>query len=236
MQLLKYKAEQGVNIYVLLYQEVEMAKQGNDSNRCKNVLESLYPSRIFVIRHPNKLVGGSTALLWSHHEKIVVVDRTAAFLGGIDLAFGRYDNAEHRLTDEDGWRFPGGDYYQPGEGHFNPVPGLGIAPVDRALPKSEEVVAEFVSPSNTVGAPTPSVSASVLPYSGQITHTAVPPRLPKPNGLSMAPAVRFPPPAARENDDTDSVDSVSDMGDDYQEPLQEEEVRLSTYFFHLFCV
>lgn len=93
-QLLKFKAEQGVLIYVLLYQEVlflfafsgylctkplisqvEMAKQGNDSNRCKNVLESLCPSRIFVIRHPNKLVGGSTALLWSHHEKIVVVDR-----------------------------------------------------------------------------------------------------------------------------------------------------------------
>ena len=37
---------------------------------------------------------------WSHHEKVVVIDRKIAFLGGFDLAFGRWDNPEHKLIDD----------------------------------------------------------------------------------------------------------------------------------------
>ena len=36
---------------------------------------------------------------WSHHEKMVVIDRKIAFLGGLDLCFGRWDTPEHRLND-----------------------------------------------------------------------------------------------------------------------------------------
>ncbi|RYH29673.1 hypothetical protein EON65_07690 [archaeon] len=100
-QLLKYKADQGVNIFVLLYKEVEHIGQGNDSGKVKQKLESLSPN-IHVLRHPNKFFGGSTAMLWSHHEKIVVIDRNVAFLGGVDLAFQRWDDEKHRVTDEDG--------------------------------------------------------------------------------------------------------------------------------------
>lgn len=74
-QILQYKANQGVKIFILLYKEVEISGLGNDSFRCKNYLESLHSRNIYVIRHPNKLIGGSTAILWSHHEKIVVIDR-----------------------------------------------------------------------------------------------------------------------------------------------------------------
>ena len=35
----------------------------------------------------------------SHNEKIVVVDQSIAFIGGIYLAFGRWDNHNHELTD-----------------------------------------------------------------------------------------------------------------------------------------
>ena len=119
-QLLRYKAEQGVKIHILLYKEVEMAGQGNDSGKAQNYLESLHPN-IQCIRHPNKFVGGSTAVLWSHHEKLVVVDRNVAFVGGIDLAFNRWDNEEHRVEDEDGLLYPGRDYRQPAEGMFKPV-------------------------------------------------------------------------------------------------------------------
>ena len=38
-------------------------------------------------------------MLWSHHEKIVVVDRRIAFIGGIDLAFGRWDTHNHCCVD-----------------------------------------------------------------------------------------------------------------------------------------
>lgn len=78
-QLLKYKADQGVQIYVLLYKEVEHIGQGNDSLKVKQKLESLHESNIHCIRHPNKFFGGATAVLWSHHEKLVVIDRYDEF-------------------------------------------------------------------------------------------------------------------------------------------------------------
>jgi phosphatidylserine/phosphatidylglycerophosphate/cardiolipin synthase-like enzyme len=119
-QILRYKAEQGVKIYILLYKEVEFAGQGNDSLKAKTYLESLSPN-IYVIRHPNKIMGGSTAVMWSHHEKLVIVDRNMAFVGGIDLAFNRWDDDQKSLADEDGLRYPGKDYRQPAEGLFKPV-------------------------------------------------------------------------------------------------------------------
>ena len=39
-------------------------------------------------------------LLWAHHEKIIIIDQTLAFVGGIDLAFGRWDNECHALCDD----------------------------------------------------------------------------------------------------------------------------------------
>ncbi len=73
-QILKYKAELGVKIYVLLYKEVEHTGQEHDSLGAKNYLESL-SANINCIRHPNKVTGSSTAVIWSHHEKSVVIDR-----------------------------------------------------------------------------------------------------------------------------------------------------------------
>jgi hypothetical protein len=51
----------------------------------------------------------------------VVVDQVAAFVGGIDLVEGRFDDFLHRvgdITDDDGMKdqhcfFPGDEYYQP---------------------------------------------------------------------------------------------------------------------------
>jgi hypothetical protein len=55
---------------------------------------------------------------WTHHQKIVVIDSEIAYLGGIDLCFGRYDISEHPLYgsyDE----FPGFEYYVPTKGLYN---------------------------------------------------------------------------------------------------------------------
>jgi len=49
------------------------------------------------MRHPDHV--SSSVYLWAHHEKIVVIDQSVAFVGGIDLAYGRWDDVEHRLTD-----------------------------------------------------------------------------------------------------------------------------------------
>lgn len=65
-------------------------------------LSALNHSNITIHRHPTfytPIHNPDTMLRWSHHEKVVVVDRSIAFVGGIDLAFGRWDTHSHDLTD-----------------------------------------------------------------------------------------------------------------------------------------
>lgn len=46
------------------------------------------------MRHPD-----ITPFNWSHHQKTLVVDQSLAFVGGLDLCYGRYDDRSHLLTD-----------------------------------------------------------------------------------------------------------------------------------------
>uniref|UniRef100_A0A673VZ32 Phospholipase n=1 Tax=Salmo trutta TaxID=8032 RepID=A0A673VZ32_SALTR len=87
--------QQGVHIFVMLYKEVELAL-GINSEYSKRTLMHLHPN-IKVMRHPDHV--SSSVYLWAHHEKIIVIDQSVAFVGGIDLAYGRWDDREHRLTD-----------------------------------------------------------------------------------------------------------------------------------------
>ncbi|XP_059991465.1 phospholipase D2 isoform X2 [Lagenorhynchus albirostris] len=89
--MLKKKAEEGVRVSVLLFKEVELALAIN-SGYSKKVLMLLHPN-IKVMRHPDQVT------LWAHHEKLLVVDQAVAFLGGLDLAYGRWDDLHYRLTD-----------------------------------------------------------------------------------------------------------------------------------------
>ncbi|XP_066219404.1 phospholipase D2 isoform X2 [Saccopteryx leptura] len=89
--MLKKKAEEGVRVSVLLFKEVELALSIN-SGYSKRTLMLLHPN-IKVMRHPDHMT------LWAHHEKLLVVDQVVAFLGGLDLAYGRWDDLHYRLTD-----------------------------------------------------------------------------------------------------------------------------------------
>lgn len=40
------------------------------------------------MRHPDNLI----PLLWSHHEKMVIIDQKIGFMGGLDICYGRMDN------------------------------------------------------------------------------------------------------------------------------------------------
>ncbi|XP_030402876.1 phospholipase D2 isoform X1 [Gopherus evgoodei] len=93
--LLKHKAEEGVRVCVLLFKEVELAL-GINSGYSKRALMLLHPN-VKVMRHPDHV--SSAVFLWAHHEKLVVVDQSVAFLGGLDLAYGRWDDHHYRLTD-----------------------------------------------------------------------------------------------------------------------------------------
>ncbi|XP_073814078.1 phospholipase D isoform X2 [Musca autumnalis] len=94
-KILLRKAEEGVKVFVMLFKEVEVAL-GINSYYSKQKLVSLHEN-VKVMRHPDHARAG--VFFWAHHEKIVVVDQTYAFLGGIDLCYGRWDDYRHRLTD-----------------------------------------------------------------------------------------------------------------------------------------
>ena len=72
------------------------------------------------MRHPDRAQGTINEFLWAHHEKLVIIgksqncfekipftfetpciflDQSLAFVGGIDLCYGRWDNSHHFLTD-----------------------------------------------------------------------------------------------------------------------------------------
>jgi phospholipase D1/2 len=54
------------------------------------------------MRHPDHNVFENAAdmtFYWAHHEKFIVIDYNIAFIGGIDLCFGRWDIHQHPLAD-----------------------------------------------------------------------------------------------------------------------------------------
>ena len=93
--VLEHIAQKGVKVYIILYQEPKMAIN-NDSEHVERYLEKLHPN-IKVLRHPNYLV---IPFLWSHHEKSLLIDQKVAFIGGLDICYGRWDNQSHSLTNE----------------------------------------------------------------------------------------------------------------------------------------
>lgn len=105
--LLKRKAEEGVRVYVLVYDEMPVLPL--DSEHTEDVLARLH-RRVYVIRHRSRF---GVNLSWSHHEKIVCCDQKVAFVGGLDMCFGRYDTHEHRLADEQSETWLGKDYCNP---------------------------------------------------------------------------------------------------------------------------
>lgn len=59
------------------------------------VLTSIDPARVKVLSSPSYATVNPR--YFSHHQKQVVVDRKIAFVGGIDIAYGRYDDEKFDL-------------------------------------------------------------------------------------------------------------------------------------------
>ena len=91
MDILNYKAKQGVQIYILVYKEFSFTLSINSAhteeifnNLNKNIKVSRYPSF-------------TQSLWWSNHEKLVIIDQVIGYVGGLDLCWGRYDNNQHPI-------------------------------------------------------------------------------------------------------------------------------------------
>jgi len=99
-------AKQNVEIYIIMWHEFAMAGMNLSTNMIRQHLVDLHPN-IRCIVHPRNL-----PFSWSHHQKIIVVDQTIAFVGGLDIALGRWDNHNHSLSDYNHLhtKWPGMDY------------------------------------------------------------------------------------------------------------------------------
>ncbi|KAJ3856607.1 phospholipase D [Lentinula lateritia] len=113
-KLLESKAREGVKIFIILYQEVSSRTTPTDSNYSKQRLTALHPN-IMVQRSPSHFQTGT--FYWAHHEKLCVIDQAIAFMGGLDLCFGRWDTSQHVLIDDpdtdQSQIWPGKDYSNP---------------------------------------------------------------------------------------------------------------------------
>lgn len=122
-RLLKRKAEEGVKIFVIVYRNVGQTIP-IDSMYTKHSLLDLHPN-IYVMRSPNQLL--QNTFFWAHHEKLCLIDHSIAFVGGLDLCYGRWDTPSHVLNDDKPYAFypPGtkrfdGTQLWPGKDYSNP--------------------------------------------------------------------------------------------------------------------
>lgn len=95
-RLLQRKAQEGVKIFVIMYRNINSAIP-IDSEYTKFSLLDLHPN-IFVQRSPNQI--RQNTFFWAHHEKLCIIDHMVAFVGGIDLCFGRWDTPQHTVVDD----------------------------------------------------------------------------------------------------------------------------------------
>lgn len=110
--LIQRKARQGVQVFVLLYKDIAI---GLGSDFTEDYLVKLH-ANVHVVRHnclKSTVSDKFEKIYYSHHQKCVVVDNSVAFVGGIDLCYGRFETPDHPLKDIDGKWFPGHSYKNP---------------------------------------------------------------------------------------------------------------------------
>ena len=99
-RILERKAKKGVKIFILIFKDrLNLLK-----------LQSSYTEKtlachqnIKILSYPDYLLRNQDNLRhhvsFSHHEKLVIIDQSWVFTGGIDLCYGRWDDNKHRLVD-----------------------------------------------------------------------------------------------------------------------------------------
>ncbi|KZZ89869.1 Phospholipase D [Ascosphaera apis ARSEF 7405] len=128
-RMIKAAAERGVKVNVILYKEVSVANPLESEHSKKrleslhpNVQVFRHPDHVVHasevldnIKENFKDLSLSTLnedaartiygvkqdviLYWAHHEKLLIVDGHIAFMGGLDLCFGRWDTNQHSIAD-----------------------------------------------------------------------------------------------------------------------------------------
>ena len=157
-RLLQKKAREGVKIFIIIYRNVEAAIP-IDSEFTKFSMLDLHPN-IFVQRSPNQFK--KNQFFFAHHEKICIVDHTVAFVGGIDLCFGRWDTPQHSVVDDKPTGFEQSDLPKDAD-HCQLWPGKDYSnPRVQDFYKLSEPYAEMYDRSKTPRMPWHDVSMQVV--------------------------------------------------------------------------
>ncbi|MEO8730308.1 MAG: phospholipase D-like domain-containing protein [Rhodoferax sp.] len=90
-------AKRGVKIYVMPWDDSPPVQTYDDQTKAVlEMINEIVGKKLVQVRlaaaHADK-----DASFFSHHQKQVVIDRKIAFIGGMDLAYGRYDDATYNL-------------------------------------------------------------------------------------------------------------------------------------------
>ncbi len=134
--LIYRNAKRGIRFYVMPWDDTNPVQTYDDQTRI--VLDNINRrlgqtgknARVHVLL--SAALPDINASYFSHHQKCVVVDRQIGYMGGIDLAYGRYDDATYTLKpDADGRSVL--NRYNPG------IPGM------KALKQSEVVDPDLLS-------------------------------------------------------------------------------------------
>ncbi len=95
-----------LNVYILVWDFSPILTFDREPLQ-KLKFDFLTEDRIHFRMHKASAVGAS------HHQKIVVVDDSLAFCGGLDITHGRWDSSEHDLKDKRRIDIPGGKIPRP---------------------------------------------------------------------------------------------------------------------------
>lgn len=108
-EILIAKAKEGVKVYILVWKDPGIILD-NGSLEVEQYFTGLKLENIHVIRDPSSF----GLVIWSHHQKTVVIDQEIAFCGGIDIAYNRFEiPGVYPLYDTKGHHFYGLDYVNP---------------------------------------------------------------------------------------------------------------------------
>ena len=89
-------AKRGVKVRILQFREPKVMPMNSAWTReCFLGLNQCHKN-IQYLRHGDM----KFPYMWSHHEKLVIIDQDLAFVGGIDLSLGRWDTPEYKMRDD----------------------------------------------------------------------------------------------------------------------------------------
>lgn len=86
-----------LKIYVLPWNDTAPVQTFDDQTKSALELINELVGRVCVFVSLAKSMADANVLFFSHHQKQVVIDNKISFVGGIDLAHGRFDDANYDL-------------------------------------------------------------------------------------------------------------------------------------------